>query len=136
MAKISQLKALEILDSRGTPTLQVEVIFDNGISASAMVPSGASKGENEALELRDGDMKRFFGKGVLQAIKNVEGPLQKLLVGQPACDQERIDTLMIEADGTELKSRYGANSILGISLAYAKASALFSKLPLYAYLGG
>lgn len=136
MAKITAVSALEILDSRGNPTVQVTVGTDQNIMASAMVPSGASTGEYEALELRDGDPTRYQGKGVQKAIKNVAGPLAKAVIGKDVFDQEKIDRLLIEADGTEDKSKLGANAILGVSLAVARAAALSAKLPLYRYLGG
>ncbi len=134
MSKISSVHALEILDSRGNPTLEVMVSTQDGFLGKAAIPSGASTGEHEALELRDGDKKRYFGKGVLKAIANVNGPLAKLVIGKEASDQTALDKLMIEADGTENKSKYGANAILGVSLATAKAAA--GKQPLYRYIGG
>lgn len=135
-AKIASLDALEILDSRGHPTLQVTVRTDQGISATASVPSGASTGQHEALELRDGDKKRYQGKGVQKAIRHVTSSLSKLLVGEPVCNQMLLDRKMIEADGTENKSHFGANAILGVSLAIAKAGALTAQEPLYRYMGG
>ncbi len=134
MSKIKSIKALEILDSRGTPTVEVILKTENGIEAIARVPSGASTGEHEALELRDNDKKRYMGKGVLKAVENVNGPLKKLLIGNSVFEQEKIDNKMCEADGTETKSKYGANAILGISLAVARAAAIEKKEPLYAYL--
>ena len=136
MSKIISLSALEILDSRGNPTLQVTVHTDQNIHATAAVPSGASTGSNEALELRDKDPKRFHGKGVQKAIRNVLGPISKALIGQCVCDQRLIDHLMIEADGTENKSKLGANAILGVSMAVARAGAQTTRMPLYRYLGG
>jgi enolase len=136
MAKIQSLHALEILDSRGNPTLEVFLRADNGCMGKAAVPSGASTGEHEAVELRDADPKRYLGKGVLKAVSNVNGPLAKLLTGKDLFDQAVIDDLMIQADGTPNKSHYGANAILGISLAAAKAAAASKKQPLYLYLGG
>jgi enolase len=136
MANIEKIHALEILDSRGTPTVEVILTTDTGIVAKAKIPSGASTGENEALELRDKDPKRYFGKGVLKAVENVNGPLFKLLKGKSVFDQEKRDQEMIEADGTENKSKFGANAILGISMAIARAAAKEKKLPLYRYLGG
>ncbi len=133
--KIVAVDALEILDSRGNPTLQVMLSTDR-VSTVAAVPSGASTGEHEALELRDGDKKRYFGKGVQEAVSNVRKRLANLLIGENVCDQERLDRKMIEADGTETKSRFGANAILGASLALAKAGAQTTGLPLYRYLGG
>ncbi len=136
MVKIKSIHALEILDSRGNPTLEVIVHADDGAMGKAAVPSGASTGEHEAVELRDGDAKRYFGKGVLKAVANVNGPLEKLLIGKDLFDQSGIDQRMITADGTPNKSHFGANAILGISLAAAKAAAVSKKMPLYSYLGG
>jgi enolase len=134
--KIASLHALEILDSRGNPTLEVFVKSDQGIVGKAAVPSGASTGENEAVELRDQDKKRYLGKGVQKAVANVNGPLSKLLVGKNLFDQASLDKLMIESDGTDNKSTYGANAILGASLAIAHAAANTKKMPLYRYIGG
>ncbi len=134
MSKIRSIHALEILDSRGNPTLEVIVKTEEGFCGKAAVPSGASTGEHEAVELRDGDPKRYLGKGVLKAICNVNGPLSQLLIGKNVFDQERIDQLMIERDGTLNKAKIGANAILGISLAVAKAAAQAKKQPLYIYL--
>ena len=125
----------EILDSRGNPTVEVDVILENGIIGRAAVPSGASTGEREALELRDGDSNRYLGKGVLKAVKNVNGPLRDLVIGMDASNQKALDYAMIELDGTETKSKFGANAILGISMAAMKASALASGMPLYRYVG-
>jgi enolase len=136
MAYISRIKALEVLDSRGNPTLQVTIYTDNKLSATALVPSGASTGEHEAIELRDGDSSRYFGKGVKQAIQHVHGPITEALLGQSVLDQRHIDQILIELDGTENKSKLGANAILGVSLAVARAGALSAGLPLYQYLGG
>ena len=136
MSYIKSLKAQEIFDSRGNPTLEVELISDQNCKVRASVPSGASTGENEALELRDGDASRFSGKGVLKAVAHVNGPLANLLVGEHVCDQERLDKMMIDADGTENKERFGANAILGVSLAIARAGACATHLPLYRYIGG
>lgn len=136
MSLITSVRALEILDSRGTPTLEVFVTTDDGSIGKAAVPSGASTGEHEALELRDGDETRYLGKGVQQAIANVEGPLAKCVLKKKVYEQALLDQSLIEADGTENKSKYGANAILGISLACAKAGALSSREPLYQYLGG
>ncbi|SRR5581483_5680467 len=136
MVKIQSLHALEILDSRGNPTLEVVVRATDGSVGKAAVPSGASTGEHEAVELRDADPKRYLGKGVLKAVANVKGPLQNLLAGKDLFDQEAIDALMIEADGTSNKALFGANAILGVSLAAAKAAAASKKQPLYLYLGG
>lgn len=136
MALIRSVTALEVLDSRGNPTVKVTIKADQNIVAEAFVPSGASTGQHEALELRDGDPKRYGGKGVLKAVANVNGPLAELLVGQNVCDQERLDILMVQADGTENKGRFGANAILGASLALSRAGALAEGLPLYRYIGG
>ena len=134
--KIKDIKAREILDSRGTPTVYAEVILDSGVSGHASVPSGASTGINEALELRDGDPKRYFGKGVLKAVYNVNEIIAPQLVGLSVYEQTAIDQLMCKLDGTPNKSRLGANAILAVSLAVAKAAALASNTPLYRYLGG
>jgi enolase len=134
--KIETIRALEILDSRGNPTVRVCVTLDNGITASASVPSGASTGENEALELRDGDKKRYGGKGVLKAVTNVNDALAPKLLGLDPARQAEIDRLMIDLDGTPTKSKLGANAILGVSMAVARAAAMAAELPLYAYLGG
>lgn len=136
MAKIEHIDALEILDSRGNPTIQVTVRTDSGAEGVAAVPSGASTGENEAVELRDKDKNRYFGKGVTKAVANVMGPLSALLIGKDIFDQIRIDQSMIEADGTPNKSKFGANSILGISLAAARAAATELHMPLFRYIGG
>lgn len=135
MPKIQSVHALEILDSRGNPTLEVIVRADDGSLGKAAVPSGASTGEHEAVELRDEDPKRYFGKGVLKAVSNVNGPLAQLLLGKDLFDQKTIDQLMLDADGTPNKARFGANAILGISLAAAKAAADSQRQPLYLYLG-
>jgi len=135
MAKIKKIWAREILDSRGNPTIEVEVILDNGILARASVPSGASTGENEALELRDGDKKRYLGKGVLKAVENVNTIIAKRIKGLNP-DFEKIDRLLIKLDSTENKANLGANAILGVSLAVAKAAALNKRGPLYKFLGG
>ena len=134
--KINSLSALEILDSRGNPTVRVFCKLDNSIVAAASVPSGASTGENEAVELRDGDKKRYGGKGVLKAVKNVNTIIAAKIIGLNPSEQEKIDRLMIALDGTKNKGKLGANAILGVSLAVAKAAALDKGLPLYAYLGG
>ncbi len=132
--KIIDVKGREILDSRGNPTVEVDVYLEDGTLGRAMVPSGASTGEREALELRDGDT-RFNGKGVLKAVSNVNGPLRDLVIGMDAYDQKALDYAMINADGTKTKSKYGANAILGISMAALKASAISKKMPLYKYIG-
>lgn len=134
MSKIADIKGLEILDSRGNPTVEVVVTLENGIAAHAKVPSGASTGEHEAVELRDNDENRYNGKGVSLAVENVNGPLKELLIGASVLKQKELDYKMIEADGTENKKNFGANAILGISLAAAKAAAFDQKLPLYEYL--
>lgn len=136
MAKIRFVQALEILDSRGNPTVEVTVGSEEGLMASAAVPSGASTGEHEAIELRDGDPLRYSGKGVLKAVSHVNGPIAEVLVGQSVLDQERIDRLLCEADGTDNKGRLGANAILGASMAVARLGAQTAQLPLYRYLGG
>ncbi len=136
MPIIKHIDALEILDSRGVPTLQVTVRTDTGAEGVAAVPSGASTGENEAVELRDKDKNRYFGKGVTKSVANVMGPLSALLLGKDIFDQIHIDQAMIEADGTPNKSKFGANSILGISLAAARAAADQLQMPLYRYIGG
>jgi len=134
--EIKRVSAMEILDSRGNPTVEVEVILEDGSTGTAGVPSGASTGVHEAVELRDGDKKRYAGKGVLKAIQNVNGPIAKAVVGQDALKQATIDQLMIELDGTENKSKLGANAILGVSLAVARAAAASQHVPLFQYLGG
>jgi enolase len=134
--KIAAIHALEILDSRGNPTVSVNVKLDNGITASASVPSGASTGENEAVELRDGDKKRYGGKGVLKAVDNVNSKIAPQLIGEFVTEQSKIDNRMLELDGTLTKAALGANAILGVSMAVAKAAALAEALPLYTYLGG
>lgn len=136
MSKIKKIWAREILDSRGNPTIEVDVILESGEMGRAAVPSGASTGTLEALELRDGDKKRYQGKGVLKAVNNVNSILAKKLKGQDPSDQAGIDQKMLDLDGTENKSNLGANAILGVSLAVAKASAVEKKVPLYEYLGG
>lgn len=134
--KIANIHAREILDSRGNPTLEVDVVLNNGVLARAAVPSGASTGENEALELRDGDKHRYGGKGVRKAVENVNSHIAPLLIGLSPFEQRTIDKIMIEADGSETKSRLGANAILGVSLAVARAAAAAKNMPLYRYLGG
>ena len=136
MSLILDIFAREILDSRGNPTVEVDVLLEDGSSGRAAVPSGASTGAHEAVEKRDGDTARYMGKGVLQAVDAVNGEIADMLVGFDALDQQAIDTAMIEMDGTANKSRLGANAILGVSLAVAKAAADFSNLPLYRYVGG
>jgi len=134
--KITSLSAMEILDSRGNPTVRVFCALNNGITASASVPSGASTGENEAVELRDGDKKRYGGKGVLKAVENVNKIIAPRLIGANPFRQAEIDRLMIELDATPNKGKLGANAILGVSMAVARAAAMAAGLPLYAYLGG
>lgn len=134
MAKIKSVKAREILDSRGNPTVEVEVLLDNGRKAWAGVPSGASTGSREALELRDGDKRRYGGKGVLKAVANINSIIAPKLKGMNPTEQKKIDELMIKLDGTENKTKLGANAILGVSMAVARAGAFASKKPLYAYL--
>ncbi len=136
MARINAIAAQEILDSRGNPTIEVAVSLDDGSQGRASVPSGASTGKREALELRDTDSQRYGGKGVLTAVRNVEDELLPLLRGQDASRQQDIDRLMIEKDGTPNKDRLGANAILGVSMAVARAAAASARLPLYQYLGG
>ena len=124
----------EILDSRGNPTVEVDVILENGVMGRASVPSGASTGDREALEMRDGN-KRYLGKGVLNAVSHVNGQLRDLVIGMDALNQKKIDYAMINLDGTEIKSRLGANAILGVSMAVLKAAANYKELPLYKYIG-
>lgn len=135
-ARIQAIDALEILDSRGNPTVRVTVRLDDGASGTASVPSGASTGEHEAVELRDGDKDRYGGKGVLKAVDNVRTLIAPALAGHDATEQARIDGVMLELDGTENKAKLGANAILGVSQAVARAAATSCGLPLYAYLGG
>jgi len=136
MTKIQQVHAREILDSRGNPTVEAEVKLEGGAKGRAAVPSGASTGEHEAVELRDGDKKRYLGKGVLKAVENVNGELADALCGVDAADQRTLDQKVIELDGTENKSRLGANALLAVSMAAARAAACAHQLPLYRYLGG
>ncbi len=135
MSKIKNIKAREILDSRGNPTVEVDVILENGILGRASVPSGASTGSKEALELRDNDKTRYNGKGVLKAVNNVNNTIKTSLIGMEVTNQKEIDYKMIELDGTLNKSNLGANAMLGVSLAVLKAAALDKKVPLYKYLG-
>jgi enolase len=135
-AQLKNLHAREILDSRGTPTIEVTALLSSGTIGKAMVPSGASTGEHEAVELRDGDLKRYFGKGVLKAVSHVNTILHPLLKDRPIFDQALLDNLMIKEDGTPNKGRLGANAILGCSLAVARAAATEAKQPLYHYIGG
>ena len=136
MTEIVAVHGREILDSRGNPTVEVELATVSGFVGRASVPSGASTGQNEAVELRDGEGDRYGGKGVMNAAENVDTELAQVVVGLDAADQRTLDLAMIEADGTENKGRLGANAILGVSLAAAKASAEAAALPLYRYLGG
>ncbi|NVZ49286.1 phosphopyruvate hydratase [Pseudomonas sp. B6002] len=134
MAKIVDIKGREVLDSRGNPTVEADVLLDNGIIGSACAPSGASTGSREALELRDGDKSRYLGKGVLKAVANINGPIRDLLLGKDPVDQKALDLAMIKLDGTENKGSLGANAILAVSLAAAKAAAQDQDLPLYAHI--
>jgi enolase len=136
MTAILDILGREVLDSRGNPTVEVDVTLEDGSMGRAIVPSGASTGAHEAMELRDGDKKRYLGKGVLKAVENVNSEIFDALVGMDAEDQRRIDHALITLDGTKNKSRLGANAILGVSLACAKAAAEASALPLYRYVGG
>src|SRR5688572_565318 len=136
MAEIIAVHGREILDSRGNPTVEVEVELESGAFGRAAVPSGASTGEHEALELRDGDPKRFLGKGVRKAVANVIGEIGPRIVGIDALDQVAVDRKMIELDGTPTKSKLGANAVLGTSMAVARAAAAEVGLPLWRYLGG
>jgi enolase len=134
MTRISEIRGREIIDSRGNPTVEADVILDSGAFGRAAVPSGASTGTREAVELRDGDKKRYLGKGVLKAVENVNGALRKALIGHDAADQPGLDRKMIELDGTETKGRLGANALLAVSLANAHAAARDAKQPLYRHL--
>ena len=134
MAKIVDIKGREVLDSRGNPTVEADVLLDNGIIGSACAPSGASTGSREALELRDGDKSRYMGKGVLKAVANINGPIRDALMGKDPIDQKALDHAMIALDGTENKASLGANAILAVSLAAAKAAAQDQDLPLYAHI--
>lgn len=136
MTQIKQVKGREILDSRGNPTVEAEVLLDNGVRASAAVPSGASTGEKEAVELRDGDKNRYGGKGVRKAVQHVDKQIAGAVIGLDASDQRGVDRAMIAADGTANKSKLGANAILAVSMATARAAAAAHGLPLYRYLGG
>src|SRR5271163_382834 len=136
MSSIEFILARQILDSRGNPTLEADVILEDGTLGRAAVPSGASTGEHEAVELRDDNKKVYLGKGVLKAVENVNAKIAPELIGLDPRDQEAIDRLMIDLDGTPTKAKLGANATLGVSLAVAKAAAEFSQLPLYRYLGG
>ena len=134
--KITEIRGREILDSRGNPTIEAEVILENGVIGRASVPSGASTGENEALELRDGDKHRYGGKGVSKAVDNINNRIAPLLYGCDVFEQRNLDLLMLELDGTPTKRNLGANAILGVSLAIARAAAKACGMPLYRYIGG
>ena len=136
MSSIVDVVAREILDSRGNPTVEADVLLESGVMGRAAVPSGASTGSREAIELRDGDAARYGGKGVLKAVENVNTEISEAIIGLDATEQSFIDKTLIELDGTENKSRLGANAILAVSLAVAKAAAEESGLPLYRYFGG
>ncbi|MGB6544468.1 MAG: phosphopyruvate hydratase, partial [Candidatus Acidiferrales bacterium] len=133
-SRITKVSAREIIDSRGNPTVEADVVVDGGIWGRAAVPSGASTGEHEAIELRDGDKSRFLGKGVLNAVANVNGPLAQAVIGMDPTDQKALDRKMIEVDGTPTKAKMGANAILAVSMAAARAAAGAERLPLYKYL--
>jgi len=133
-SRIKNIHSREILDSRGNPTVEVDVILGNGVTGRAAVPSGASTGEFEAMELRDNDKKRYMGKGVLTAVNNINSEINKILIGSNVADQKKIDQIMIDLDGTDNKSRLGANAILGVSMATARAAAKDNNCPLYEYL--
>ena len=134
--EIEEVKALEVIDSRGNPTVQVEVMLEDGSYGVAMVPSGASTGAFEAVELRDGDASRHLGKGVLKAVENVNTVIREKIIGMNAYNQVKLDKTLIELDGTENKAKLGANATLGVSLAVAKAAAASVGMELYQYLGG
>lgn len=134
MTTIKNIQAFEVMDSRGNPTVMSEVTLESGHTGSACAPSGASTGSREALELRDGDLSRYLGKGVLDAVGNVNGPIKELLLGSDAADQRALDAAMIDADGTENKAKFGANAILAVSLAAAKAAAAARNVPLYEHI--
>ena len=134
MSNIVDIRAYEVLDSRGNPTVEADVVLEDGSTGSACAPSGASTGTREALELRDGDKARYLGKGVLNAVENINTEIRQLLLGKDATDQRELDRLMIEADGTDNKSKFGANAILAVSLAAAKAAAVSKGIPLYAHI--
>src|SRR6185295_7287537 len=136
MSNIAEIRGREVIDSRGNPTVEAEVILATGTTGRAIVPSGASTGEHEAVELRDGDKQRYLGKGVLKAVQNVNGEIADALANLDAADQRALDQKMIDLDGTENKGRLGANAILAVSMAAARAAANAFGLPLYRYLGG
>ncbi|MCV6610702.1 MAG: phosphopyruvate hydratase, partial [Amphritea sp.] len=134
MAKIADIKAREVLDSRGNPTVEADVILESGVIGSACAPSGASTGSREALELRDGDKSRYLGKGVQNAVAGVNGAIREALTGMDATDQRALDNKMLELDSTENKEKLGANAILAVSLAAAKAASIEKGMPLYAHI--
>jgi enolase len=136
LTSIAEIRGRQVLDSRGNPTVEAEIFLDGGANARAIVPSGASTGEHEAVELRDGDVQKYKGKGVLKAVENVNGEIAEALIGDDARDQRSLDARMVELDGTPNKGRLGANAILAVSMAAARASANACELPLYRYLGG
>src|SRR5438477_11810757 len=136
MMRIRRIRAREVLDSRGNPTVEVDCVLESGVRGRSIVPSGASTGEHEALELRDGDKKRYLGKGVTKAVTNVNKIIASALVGQNATLQSHIDQLMLTMDGTKNKSKLGANAMLGVSMAVARAAAESHGLPLFRYIGG
>src|SRR5579884_2923255 len=132
--KITKIHARQVIDSRGNPTVEADVVLEAGVFGRAAVPSGASTGEHEALELRDGDKSKYLGKGVLKAVANVNGELAQAVIGRDAADQRALDQRMLDLDGTPAKSRLGANAILAVSMAAARAAAAALDLPLYKYL--
>ena len=136
MMRIRRIRAREVLDSRGNPTVEVDCVLESGIRGRAIVPSGASTGEHEALELRDGDKKRYLGKGVKKAVHNVNEIIAPAMAGQDATLQSHMDEMMLAMDGTKNKAKLGANAILGVSMAVARAAAEAHELPLYRYIGG
>ena len=136
MIKVEKVRGYEVLDSRGNPTVRAEVMLSDGSVGAASVPSGASTGVNEAVELRDGDKSRFGGNGVIKAVENINNEISHAIYGAKTIDQGRIDNMMITLDGTNNKSRLGANAILAVSLALAKASAIHYNMPLHRYIGG
>src|SRR5579885_2985910 len=132
--KITKIHARQVIDSRGNPTVEADVVLESGVFGRAAVPSGASTGEHEALELRDGDKSKYLGKGVLKAVANVNGEIARAVIGLDAADQRALDQRMLDLDGTPAKSRLGANAILAVSMAAARAAAAALDLPLYKYL--
>src|SRR2546427_7431502 len=134
--RIQKIKAREVLDSRGNPTVEVDCVLETGIRGRAIVPSGASTGEHDALEMRDGDKKRYLGKGVMKAVHNVNEIIAPAMTGEDATLQSHIDEMMLAMDGTKNKAKLGANAILGVSMAVARAAAQAHELPLYRYIGG